>query len=489
MRNLKTTAITKLFIRTALAAGGPHKVAAVTYTRAAAQELKLRVAESLGIPTDPESLSKSMPWVGTVHSLAYRLSGRPRMADEKKAYAALGGTRASFGRSEMDFYERFDEPSLALRLEASARQRLQTPYDALGTLPLEGLASTTPERLFNLIDQYRTWKQDTRVKDYEDLLLMGRKHAPPVQVFIMDEAQDASPLLWSVADAWMAGTSLAVFAGDPWQTLYQFSGASPTMFRQRPGTWTSLKVSHRLTPRSVAYAKSVLTGAGWADPLFDTWDGAGAGVETDSGTRFLLARTHDLVRTWERHLIDRAIPFYRLGEGKSPLQQESKNLWLACQRLLAQEPVPAGSLLELAKYDDPKKDWVRDCQKNPDAPVTFERFHDMTRGMEHHLISRIPWTDYYKRVVQQHGVQALFDTPKISLGTGHASKGLEADHVEILAPWGSIPLKSLETQEGARNEACTAFVACSRHRQSLTIVHPDFVPRSRGDYPFPGGLG
>ena len=66
----KTRALTDLALRAARAFG-PERIAAVTFTRTAASELKERIAAGLGLvlPEAPQPrrryLNQTLPWVGT----------------------------------------------------------------------------------------------------------------------------------------------------------------------------------------------------------------------------------------------------------------------------------------------------------------------------------------------------------------------------------------------------------------------------------------
>lgn len=407
---------------------------AVTYTRAAALELKLRVAETLGLPTDAAALKKNLPWIGTIHSLSFRLAGRPKLVDPDEAYAYLSGKpkKTTYGTGDALFNAwdgDLDEPALALRLASSAKHRLVHPYDALKTLPLAALAQTTPDRLFALVKKYKDWKQETGKVDYEDLLIRGAQHAPPVSALFLDEAQDCSKLLWATLDAWQAGVTLSVAVGDPWQAIHQFSGADPQGFRDRPGKWVSLGVSHRLMPDAVTYAQRVLHRAGWADPLIDSWHGQGKGESTDGGSTAYLARTHRLVGEWEKDLISRGEPFGRLG-GKAPLAQASLPAWQALRRIVAGETIPAYQLEPARTYvervigshiAESAGRLFKQLLRDPQAPISADDIQVVTGLSAAYFLEKIPWGSYYKRMEQRHGAAALTTTPAVTLGTIHCS--------------------------------------------------------------------
>src|SRR5438105_8491399 len=89
----KTTRLTAQFVE-AVRTLGPERVAATTFTRAAADELRVRASAALGLPNDIRALRRMLPWVGTTHSLALRLADLPpgRVVDGKKLQDFAPGT-------------------------------------------------------------------------------------------------------------------------------------------------------------------------------------------------------------------------------------------------------------------------------------------------------------------------------------------------------------------------------------------------------------
>jgi Superfamily I DNA and RNA helicases len=92
----KTTRL-KAIAERAVQRYGADRAAAITFTRAGAAELKGRLAEVMGlrVPNDPwqakRFLDQQLPWVGTIHSLAYKLIGRPPMVKLPEFIASQGG--------------------------------------------------------------------------------------------------------------------------------------------------------------------------------------------------------------------------------------------------------------------------------------------------------------------------------------------------------------------------------------------------------------
>jgi ATP-dependent exoDNAse (exonuclease V) beta subunit len=116
------------------------------------------------------------------------------------------------------------------------------------------------ERCERIAREYADFKRAAGKIDFEDMLEAGRTLALPVRVFLVDEVQDNSPLLWQTVDAWI-GTHKAYLAGDPYQAIYLFSGAEPSLFIEHPGALHPLGDSRRLTARASEDAQQVLRSA------------------------------------------------------------------------------------------------------------------------------------------------------------------------------------------------------------------------------------
>lgn len=475
---------------------GPRTLGAVTFTRTAARELKLRLAPLVGAQGHP-NLDLIFPYVGTIHSLCYRLIGRPKVITnvQRREWAASVGDRdARFNMPErVDWFDTFDmggeryeqsDATATLHIFGAARQQMLPMEDAWRRFATRNVQLPALEKVNRLVDSYCAYKRDEDVIDFEDMLELGRAERLPVEYLLVDEAQDNSALLWSVIAAWRKDIPYTIGAGDPYQAIFQFNGADPLLFRTQPGGWQTIDDSHRLTPESAEYAKAVLA-AGYSDELLGSWTGIGQGCETD-GSALYLARTNALVDGMAEDLLRRGTPFSYLSGRHGPLGTEATAAWRAAQELLDEGSCTAQGLqtftkaLRAGSLDGKDQFWVNIVAKeDPQRRVHLEELP--WAGAVEMLQKRIPNHSYFSRVVQGHGFGALVMPPATRIGTIHSAKGREADHVVLDRNWGMLPGRA--ALEGDPAEACVAYVATSRHRCTLDIVS---MPGARGiDYPFP----
>src|ERR671933_849120 len=128
-----------------------------------------------------------------------------------------------------------------------------------------------------LLEVYEQVKTDRGVIDFEDVLLLTvgvLQEYPHVaeavrgqyRYFVVDEYQDVNTLQQRLLDLWRADRDDLCVVGDPSQTIYSFTGASPDHLlgfpRRHPGaTVVRLVRDYRSTPQVVALANALLARA------------------------------------------------------------------------------------------------------------------------------------------------------------------------------------------------------------------------------------
>lgn len=468
---------------------GPDRVAALTFTRAAADELKTRIMAGRGVSLPTEQyrrrkiLEQQLPFVGTIHSLALKMAGGHVLSAENLRDFITSQGGVSNGLSdELDSYvwaePGKDEVAAALAVWAAARHRLIPLEAAYAAMPwgYQG-PPVTLERAAGIVAAYEDHKQQMDRIDFEDMLERGLTVAPPVDVVLADEVQDNSPLLWKVVDHWSRGR-LCALAGDPWQAIYLFSGAQPELFVDHPGTLRSLGNSRRLTERAAGFAQHLLFAAGYSDEgWLETWTGVGTGDETD-GSTFYLARTGRLLVPIYRDLEVRGVP-YGYVRGGGPLETRAADGFRTLIQLRDKGAAEAWAVHKLAEACGPHRlpfgEKARLKALATHAPQELISAEEIMRrwasGLDGELLG-IKNAAYFRKVHALHGVAAFLHPPKTRVGTIHAAKGREADTVHLVTSWATLPYRSLnETREGRRAEACVAYVAATRHRSRLIREH------------------
>ncbi len=220
----------------------PSRIAAVTFTNQAAEELRARLARSLG------SRRAGSVFAGTFHRLCLELlkeAGRPvRLAGEPLSLELAAETVRSLG------------------LDMSPGQLLQE----ISRRKNGAEAELSPEAY----QDYCRRLSEREAMDLDDLLLEALAlceagGAPRRFLHLLaDEFQDVSPLQYRLLLAW-TGVQGNLFAiGDPDQAIYGFRGADGDCFRRLAETYPDrglylLRKNYRSTPEILRAAKGALS--------------------------------------------------------------------------------------------------------------------------------------------------------------------------------------------------------------------------------------
>jgi DNA helicase II / ATP-dependent DNA helicase PcrA len=311
---------------------------------------------------------------------------------------------------------------------------------------------------------------------------------PQLDVIIKDEAQDSSPLLFKVLDQFLqGGVQRCYIAGDPDQAIFTWQGANPALLGDRPcDRRTVLAQSHRLPRRVHALAREVLSPIEYfprdAEGVVDTRSLSyflGRAGEYP-GTVFILVRNRYLLQNVINELYLWGLPFENL-RGETPCHGKDGERVLTARRLLRGETITADQLRHMLTNVHQKGNLSRGFKAKvgkiaaeaPDRTYGLAQLRDdlMPAFLDNPMaaiLKKPQKAAFFKRVIEHQGEEALTATPRITLGTIHAVKGMEADWVVILNDM------SRRTWEGSQkdplDEARVWYTGATRARQGLIFA-------------------
>ncbi|MDR9380642.1 MAG: ATP-dependent helicase [Natronomonas sp.] len=228
----------------------------VSYTRAAAAEVRDRLGERLG--RSPKSLRGN---VCTMHAKAYELLNLSRgdvvgekhkaefceqygieFEDENKAAHRRSARSTTLGnkiiatsqwlqRTERDVADWYDVPfkwnEEEIRLPPEIDERAQTGNKYTPTWPSDDDRIDIPEA----IRGWRTYKGEEGVVGFADMLerVQQRSLLPSVDHLVIDEFQDITTLQYGVYQEWKPHMASVLIAGDDDQVVYAWQGADPNL--------------------------------------------------------------------------------------------------------------------------------------------------------------------------------------------------------------------------------------------------------------------
>ncbi len=267
----KTRAITHRIAYGALSgAYQPQRVLAVTFTARAAGEMRTRL-RALGVPgvqarTFHAAALRQLHyfWPQAIGGAAPEILGHKAPA----VSAAARRLGLQLDRAELrDVAAEIEWSKVSLLTpetypEGARRARREAP----------GMDHTGMARL---IAAYEEAKGERGVIDFEDVLLLTvgiLDERPDIAAtvrgqyrhFVVDEYQDVNALQQRLLELWVGGRDDICVVGDPAQTIYSFTGATPRHLldfpRRHPGAATVRLVrNYRSTPQVVGLANQLLT--------------------------------------------------------------------------------------------------------------------------------------------------------------------------------------------------------------------------------------
>ncbi|EMA51150.1 UvrD-helicase domain-containing protein [Halococcus thailandensis] len=248
----------------------------VSYTRAAATEIRERLAERLDV--SPRSLKGN---VSTMHAKAYGLLNLSRgdvvgENDKKEFCESYGlefedeyeGSRRRSARSTTignkiiatsqwlqrttrDVADWYDVPfqwnDEEVRLPPDIDENAQQGNKYTPTWPSDDDRIDVPEA----IRAWRTHKGEAGKVGFADMLerVEQRSLLPSVDYLVIDEFQDITTLQYSVYEEWKPHVERALIAGDDDQVVYAWQGADPQLLLEEGGEDVILDTSYRLPSR------------------------------------------------------------------------------------------------------------------------------------------------------------------------------------------------------------------------------------------------
>jgi DNA helicase-2/ATP-dependent DNA helicase PcrA len=480
----KTTTLVGV-VRDELARGVPtDRVGYVSFTRRAAHEAVERATGTLN------KSKKEFPYFSTLHSLCFRQLGLNRSdvleGSRLRNFADWAGVQLSGRVSEDGTWTGYDEGDRILFMENLARVR-EVPLEvAYHEFDDDNLPWTEVTRVSQAL---RAYKRENNLYDFTDMLheFIESGVAPPLEVLLVDEAQDLSRLQWEVVRKIAANCRRVVAAGDDDQAIYRWAGAEADHLIDMTGDVRVLGQSHRVPPAVAELAIELIERISHRRPK--SWKpktGERGAVEravefgrvnVDDGQTLILTRNAYVADEYVcPELRGRGIIYER--HDKSSISEKIYGAARAWSRLVAGEKILASEAAHV--YDQlsigvgaarGSKQLVQGLRG--DLELSYE---DLA-GSYGLLASRRPWFDVFDRtpIEEREYIRAALargekpsERPRVVVSTVHGSKGAEADHVVVLKDMAKRTYR--EMQQNPDDEVRVWYVAVTRAKRRLTIV-------------------
>ena len=353
------------------------------------------------------------------------------------------------------------------------------------------------------ISTYEHYKQNSFI-DFTDMIerAIDEIEFPELDVLILDEAQDFTPLQWSVLYKMAENSKRIYLAGDDDQGIYQWNGADAKYFTTYfPGRKVVLRKTRRFGKAIHHFTEIIRRGILNSEEKEYLPDETKQGSvkrylnfrEIDfnlQGTWYILGRVNRVVNELRMAAKEAGLYF---GDNKGNKSFDRKQ-W---QAIKAWTAISNGKVINKADAEIMYK-YIRDIEKDafrtenfwigePDFKTyNFETLKewcglivpDEKKNKEWWWILRRNFTSrqkiYFIRLLKRYGQKQLNDDPTIIIDTIHSVKGGEADHVVLASKndyASDFYRKNKEDQSGERK---VYYTGASRAKNSLHILSTDY---------------
>jgi len=468
----------------------PDRIGFVSYTRKAVEEARSRAGTAFNL-TD-----KDMPYFRTLHSFAFRALGLTA------SQVMNGSDWSEFGKSlgidmaGVDY--RAAEDGLILPQSLGGDRYINMiERSKMRCIPLEQEFSEVAQWDMSLpflrkisaeLEVFKSaYGKVTFVDMIDTFVKIGE--APRLEVLIIDEAQDLTPLQWQMAEILIENARVVVIAGDDDQCIHRWAGVNVKLFMNCAQDRQVLTQSYRLTQPVFDVAAGVVKRIRTRLPKDYHPNDKPGSVSRAMGRRYLdlregswtcISRTNKYAREWASQLwydgyfyslygkssvdpkLAAAIHAWRnLQSGKALFPGQVKQLYETLPKSGDAAAVRRGATKLLEAMDPTARyDYDALCKEFGLLAARDNEALDVLRvGKD---------VAEYIRSLERRG-EDISSTPRIKLSTIHAMKGGEDENVAV----DLSSTKACVNSQFPDDEHRTFYVGVTRAKTNLHLVHSD----------------
>ena len=429
----------------------PERIAFVSFSKKSVEEARLRASSVLDLPSD------KVPWFRTLHSIGFKWLGMKAEEvitryDFNKLGLQLGmvfdnNTASSMTDGLLPVSGREGNKYLELIGRAKLRKiSLEDQYNDSGNYDISW------PMLVKVNEIYAKYKSDNMKYDFTDMisLFVEQGTAPSLDVLIVDEAQDLTPLQWDQVDVLRQSVEKVWYAGDDDQAVHRWMGVDVGLFMDACDDVEVLDQSYRVPNSAHALAQRGVSRI--ADRHEKRWrptDREGSvtyhrhwyDVNIDRGSWTIMARTNKIIQDVAESLRQAGYYFERNGRPSiDPMLLKGIDTWEALASDISMSISAVRDLYKLVpkRGENAIVKWGSSKSLEgieEDVMLTYEdlvRNHGMLASKETDpmfIVNMSPEERRYMNLIIKRGEDIT--KPRIRLSTIHAMKGGEDDNVML----------------------------------------------------------
>jgi len=454
----------------------PERIAFVSFTGKAAEEAKVRASKKFDYDMD------EFPYIRTLHSMCYRRLGVKHgrvmtMKDYKKIAQTLG--------VQLSFYL-VNPDDVAIMKDGDKMIHFHNLARAMKINIKEVWEKSNQEFPFGRLTQWvatcEMYKEKFNKLDYTDMLsqFVDGGYPVPVEIAIIDEAQDLTNLQWDVVNTAFVNVEKKYIAGDDDQAIYEWAGADINTFLDLEYSELEvLPVSYRL-PHKVFKFASI-----FADKFIKTrfkkdWNACEkneegfikhiasiSDVDLTKDSWFLLARNSCFLKEYKDIARKQGVRY--IFKGQDSIDADDLKTIQDYIKWQKGAPLSMVNIKKIFTYLGIKK-------IIPTGKSLMTSFTGNLNVPWHECFKKIPLETrvYYQEVFKQEGILESFNESRIIINTIHSVKGGEADYVVINPNLTQRTYHNLFSSDtGADAEGRVFYVGATRAKKGVYILYPD----------------
>jgi len=408
--------------------------------------------------------------------------------------------------------DNFTYKDWSLGIYSKSRNMMKTPQEIYKK---ESYQKDSLDVLLKKITIYEDYKKSGKEKsliDFDDMIWKAIEEVnfPPLKILIIDEAQDCTPLQWSVIYKIAQKADRVYLAGDDDQAIYEWNGADPRYFTHYfPGRKVRLRKTRRFG-KAIHHLSQIIR-----REIFNSEEKEYTCLEQEgyikhylnfreipfntlSGTWYILGRINTAVNELRMLAKDAGLYFSdnedikcfdqnqweaikswtRISNKKTITRKQAEKMYRYIRELLDPRFRTTkfwNSESELEEYDFKKL--TRVCGLNLSPPSQKKQWwHILNRNFNSQQIL------YFIRLLKRYGQQELDASPKIIIDTIHSVKGGEADHVVLYAKANYPSNFKTKSREEKTNEKKVWYTGTTRARKTIHLLDTNY----KYNYPIGG---
>ena len=465
----------------------PDRIGFVSFSKKSIEEARARAGSDLGLT------EKDVPWFRTLHSIGHRWLGYNH-EDLMNAY--------DFNMLGRDLGMVFDGNTARAMEDGLVPMSNKEGNKYLEIIARSAMRCISLEEEFNdradyslywenvehIAKAYNSYKKDAMKHDYTDMVqeFVRQGTAPTLDVLIVDEAHDLTPLQWHQVNVLKQHADRIYYAGDDDQCIHRWNGVEVSNFMNACDNKKILDQSYRVPKKVFDLANSVVQRIGYRQPKdwnpMDRegdiqWYSSWHDVDTDQGSWTIMGRTNNIIAKVATQLRNDG-QLFRMYDRLSFNEEllKAMKIW---DRLQKEEGVSLEDVRELYKQVPKQGSRAvvqRGSVKSLDAvdPQAIYKYEDLVRdhGMlsqkstsSEDIVNMSPEERTYLAAIKRRGNMEA----RISLSTIHRMKGGEDDNIMLFTESCYPAVKNPEQDDEHR----VFYTGITRTKHNLHIVDPE----------------